>query len=65
MAANSNQCVSQCLYLGVVTFLRRFATLGRDLVLQMTTVVKLTKMIFLLMMVVMIDGGLKGDGDGG
>ena len=48
MAANSNQC----LYLGVVTSLRKFATLGRDLVLQMTTVVKLTKMIFLLMMVV-------------
>ena len=43
MAANSNQCASQCLCLGVVTSLRRFVTLGRDLVLQMTTVVGLTK----------------------
>ena len=50
MAAHSNQRASQWLCLGVVTSPRRFATLGRDLVLQMTTVVKLTKMIFLLMM---------------
>ena len=50
MAAHSNQRASQDLCLGVVTSPRRFATLGRDLVLQMTTVVKLTKMIFLLMM---------------